>query len=280
MRTCPNSTPAGWQPICSASALLPNCTDSVCAAKSGGRLISWRRSVARQRNSFWPPVRETTRLHTTSPPSGPQCFTRGVKWHLVVTRSSSAAFPATKQQLQQPLHPTSAPHQQLRARTGAAHCRSPATRLRRSRLVSARLPAAARLLELAAHGAHVGARVAVRHTGRGAKVLDRLARVLGAAQQHAVLAGGPLQRQLVKGQALAASLPSGEGGAAGVRGVTTLEGLHLAVDCRVTSRHWAAHLWEDEGRRCDVRRLPLHCHPTHCLLQPWPGPNAGEVCVM
>jgi hypothetical protein len=46
----------------------------------------------------------------------------------------------------------------------------------------------------------------VGHTWRGAKVLDGLAVVLGAAQQHAVLASRALQRQLVKGQALAASL--------------------------------------------------------------------------
>jgi hypothetical protein len=55
-------------------------------------------------------------------------------------------------------------------------------------------------------GAHVRLGVGVGHTGRLAEVLDGLALALGAAQQHAVLAGGGGQGQLVKGQALAAGL--------------------------------------------------------------------------
>lgn len=72
-------------------------------------------------------------------------------------------------------------------------------------LVAAGLPAAAGLLKLAALAAHVGLGVRVGHAG-GAAVLDGLARVLGAAQQNAVGACGRHQRQLVKGQDLAASL--------------------------------------------------------------------------
>jgi hypothetical protein len=54
----------------------------------------------------------------------------------------------------------------------------------------------------------------------GSEVLDGLAVVLGAAQQHAVLACGALQGQLVKGQALTTSLCVG-GGAAGRGGCQT-----------------------------------------------------------
>ena len=43
-------------------------------------------------------------------------------------------------------------------------------------------------------------------TWREPEVLDRLALALGAAQQHAVLASGLLQSQLVEGQALATGL--------------------------------------------------------------------------
>jgi hypothetical protein len=42
-----------------------------------------------------------------------------------------------------------------------------------------------------------------------AEVLDSLAVALRATQQHAVLASGALQRQLIEGQRLAASLQSG-----------------------------------------------------------------------
>lgn len=80
------------------------------------------------------------------------------------------------------------------------------------RLVAAAAPATASPLELAALGAHVGLGIGVGHTGGPAEVLDSLALALGAAQQHAVLAGGGSKGQLVKGQALATSL---QGGAAG-----------------------------------------------------------------
>ena len=76
-----------------------------------------------------------------------------------------------------------------------------------SGLEATALAAAARLLELAALGAHKGLGVRARHAGR-AKVLHRLARVLRAAQQHTVAASRRRQRQLVKRQDLAARLPS------------------------------------------------------------------------
>ncbi len=74
-------------------------------------------------------------------------------------------------------------------------------------LVAAGFPAAARLLELAALAAHIRLGMGVGDAGRAA-VLDSLARVLGPAQQNAVGARGCQQRQLVKGQDLAASLRS------------------------------------------------------------------------
>ena len=60
-------------------------------------------------------------------------------------------------------------------------------------------------------------RAAGRLTGRGAEVLDGLTAVLGAAQQHAVAAGGRHQRQLVESHDLAASLQPMERGAPDAR---------------------------------------------------------------
>ena len=74
-------------------------------------------------------------------------------------------------------------------------------------LVSAGFPAATGLLELAALAAHVWLGVGVGHA-RSAAVLDGLAGVLGAAQQHAVGARGRQQRKLVERQDLAAGLCS------------------------------------------------------------------------
>lgn len=75
----------------------------------------------------------------------------------------------------------------------------------RSGLEATALAAATSLLKLAALGAHEGLRMRARYAWC-AEVLNRLARVLRAAQQHAVAASRRRQRQLVKGQNLAASL--------------------------------------------------------------------------
>jgi hypothetical protein len=73
------------------------------------------------------------------------------------------------------------------------------------RLVATRLAAPPRALKLAPLRAHVRLDVRVRHARR-AKVLDRLARLLGAPQQHAVAAGGGAQREVIERDALAARL--------------------------------------------------------------------------
>ena len=72
-------------------------------------------------------------------------------------------------------------------------------------LVATALSAATRLLEFAALAADVGLCVGVGDTGSAA-VLDGLASILGATHENAVGARGRQQRQLVKGQDLAAGL--------------------------------------------------------------------------
>ena len=76
---------------------------------------------------------------------------------------------------------------------------------KRLRLVAAAGAATASLLELAPLVAHVRLGVGAGHTGR-AEVLDRLARELGTAEKRHALARGRLERELIKGEALAARL--------------------------------------------------------------------------
>ena len=74
------------------------------------------------------------------------------------------------------------------------------------RLVSAGLAASTSLLLLVQTlGGDARARGRVRHTGGLSKVAVGLAGLLGAAQQHSVLALGALESELIKRQALTAS---------------------------------------------------------------------------
>lgn len=87
-------------------------------------------------------------------------------------------------------------------------------------LVSTALSATTGLLELAACCAHIWLSGAVWHTRCRTEVLDSLTAVLGATQQHAVLACWALQSQLIKCQALTASLRKTTADA-GMRTLTT-----------------------------------------------------------
>jgi len=93
--------------------------------------------------------------------------------------------------------------------------------------VAARRTLATGLFELPALGPHERPRRAMRDTGR-AKVLGRLAMRLGAAQQHRVLAERRLERELVKGEAGAASL--GELRARRVREAQRADGHPRAIE--------------------------------------------------
>merc|ERR1719162_655408 len=75
-----------------------------------------------------------------------------------------------------------------------------------SRLVAARLPLAASFFALPALRPDMWCRLAVRHARRLAEVPLCLASLDGPAEQHGALTEGGAERQLVKGQALAAGL--------------------------------------------------------------------------
>mmetsp|Transcript_12780 Transcript_12780/g.35907 ORF Transcript_12780/g.35907 Transcript_12780/m.35907 type:complete len:205 (-) Transcript_12780:160-774(-) len=108
---------------------------------------------------------------------------------------------------------------------------------------------AAGLLELAALGADVGLGRAIWHARGPAKVLDSLARVLGAAEQDAAGASGGLQSQLIESQALSAGLEDAGAGSLG-----ELQGAHTQLG---DLKH-ADIVRDGADQNCHLAILALH----------------------